>query len=330
MSEVAEHFVYLGVEAASIAGTKLLTREIGQRVREGGILAALDAEGEKHLLIPVHGHDVPVDESSQGVVIGSRELLVDGRLVVYADVHCRIAELGLVFERLLDDILSRLASDDVAPVDACRQALDDWRSLLRAASQGLSRETVIGLIGELEVLRLLGTRSAAAALDVWRGPDRSVHDFMRGGRSLEVKATSSLAGDMISIANIDQLDSTLVEDLYLIVVHVRPDETAPTLDARIDDLIELGFPRSALLSRVQKAGYVYESQSGVDERYSIRSIRAWRVGREFPGIRSADIPVRRQRGVDNITYRLSLVAAPDPLSSEELAILLSEWTRATK
>lgn len=330
MSEVAEHFVYLGVAALSIAGTKLLTREIGQRVLGGDILAALDSDGQKHLLIPVLDRDVADDESSQGVALGSRELLVDGRLVAYADMHCRITKLDLVFERLLDDILARLAQDDAAPVEACRRALDDWRSLLRAAGQGITRETVIGLVGELEVLRLLGARSPAAGLDVWRGPDRSVHDFMRSGSGLEVKTTASLEGDTISVASVDQLDPTLVKDLHLAVLHVKPDETALTLDGRIDDLIASGFPRGELLLRVQKAGYIYESDPGIDDRYSIRSIRAWHVGPDFPGIRSGDIPQNRRRGVDNITYRLTLSAAPGSLTDQEFAQLLDEWTRPVK
>jgi hypothetical protein len=326
-SDVAEHFVYLGVEAASIAGTKLLTRQIGQQVRGGEILVALDAAGEKHLLIPVEDHDVPVDDSSQGVVIAYRELMVDRRPTAYVDVHCRIPQLGLVFERLLDDILGRLEKDELAPVDACHQALDDWRSLLRAASQGLSRETVVGLIGELEVLRLLGTHSAVGALGVWRGPDRSVHDFTHGGAGLEVKTTASLEGDTISVASLDQLDPSLVKDLHLVVLHVKSDETALTLDQRIDHLIALGFLRGQLLSRIEQVGYIYESDSGIDDRYSIRSIRAWQVGADFPGIRSEDIPELRRRGVANITYRLSLAAAPDPLTDQEFGVLLDEWTR---
>lgn len=330
MSEVAEHFIYLGIEASPSTGTKLLSRQIGQSVPGGEILAALDADRQRHLLIPVLDPDIAEDLSSQGVTLGSRELLVGRRAVTYVDVHCRIAGLDLVFERLLEDILARLAGDGSAPVESCRQALDDWRTLLRAAGQGIDRETVLGLIGELVVLRLLCGRSPAAALDVWRGPQRTVHDFVFGGSALEVKATASVDGDTISVSNIDQLDPTLVGELHLVVAHMRLDETAPTLDARIDELIGMGVPRRDLIARVERAGYVYESLLGVDDRYSVRSLRAWNIGSDFPGLRKGEIVEGRTKGVSGIKYNLNLSVAPGRLSDHDFDVLLAEWTRTGK
>jgi len=327
MSEVAEHFVYLGIEAEAVAGTRLLSRGVGQRVAGGEILAALDSDNQKHLLIPVLDPDVPEDHSSQGVLLRRRELLVDGSTVSFADLHCRIPALDMVFERLLDDILARLEHESQAPVEVCRQALDDWRTLLRTASEGISRNTVVGLVGEFEVLRMLAERSPASALDVWRGPTRSVHDFVLGAAELEVKATSSVDGSTVSISNIDQLDPTLVGELHLVVVHVTANETAPTLDERIDELIAMGMPRGELLARVQRVGYVYETPPGIDDRYAVRSVRAWHVGADFPGLRSGEIAERNRKGVSDITYRLSLDAAPDRLSDEDFWKLLARWTR---
>ena len=327
MSEVAEHFVYLGMEAKAVAGTRLLSRDVGQRVPGGEILAALDSDNLKHLLIPVTDPDVPEDHSSQGVLLGRRALLVDGRIVFFADLHCRIPALDLVFERLLDDVLSRLEHESQSPAEVCRQALDDWRALLRGASDGITRDTIVGLVGELEVLRLLAKRSPAAALDVWRGPSRSVHDFVFGAAELEVKATASVDGGTVKISNIDQLDPTLVGELHLVVVHVAADDTAPTLDERLDDLIALGMPRGELLGRVQKVGYIYDAPKGIDDRYAVRSLRAWHVGSDFPGLRSGEIAVARGRGISDITYRLSLDALPERLSDEDLSMLLARWTR---
>lgn len=327
MTEVAEHFVYLGMEARAVAGTRLLTRAIGQRVEAGEILTALDSDSQKHLLIPVLDSDVAEDQASQGAILGKRELLVEGRTVIYADLHCKIPALDLVFERLLDDVLARLERDSAAPVEVCRGALDDWRALLRTASEGISRETATGLVGELEVLRLLARRSPAAALDVWRGPTRSVHDFVLGGSELEVKATASVEGDSVSVSNIDQLDPSLVGELHLVVVHLKANETAPTLDQRIDELMAMGFPRDELLARVQMAGYVYETAPGIDDRYATRSVRAWRVGQGFPGLRAGELPESSRKGISDIKYRMSLDAAPDRLGDDEFLALLTQWTR---
>ena len=56
------------------------------------------------------------------------------------------------------------------------------------------------------MLRLLATHNPVGALDAWLGPSMSVHDFVRGGAELEVKTTTSVDGNFVSISNIDQLD----------------------------------------------------------------------------------------------------------------------------
>ena len=245
--------------------------------------------------------------------------------VTYADLHCRISSLDLVFERLAEDVLRRLTADSSTPVTTCRKVLDDWRALLRAPSQSLSRETVVGLVGELEVLRLLASHNSIGAFDAWRGPSMSVHDFVRGGAELEVKTTTSVDGNFVSISNIDQLDPGLVSSLHLVVVHAREDATAPSLDERIDGLFALGLPNDALLTKVASAGYVYGSGVAVEDRFRIRSVRAWAVSDSFPGLRRAELGETRLKGISKIRYELALDSAPRRLSDEEFDLFMAAW-----
>jgi hypothetical protein len=245
--------------------------------------------------------------------------------VTYADLHCRIPSLAMVFERLAEDILERLAADDSAPDSTCRKVLGEWRALLKAAGQNVTRETVIGLVGELEVLRLLAAHNPAGALDAWRGPTRSVHDFARDGAELEVKTTTSVDGNFISISNIDQLDPAAMASLHLVVIHAREDISALGLDGRIDELIDLGVPRDALLTKAAMAGYVYGSGAPVEDRYRIRSVRAWVVGDSFPGLRRAELGEDRLRGVSKIRYELALDSAPKRLSDREFEQFKATW-----
>jgi hypothetical protein len=325
VTEVAEHFVLLEAQAGRVSGSQLLTRPVGVEVGGRHTLAAIDTSGQKHLLIPLATGVVDGDQASQGVTLGSRILRTDSGNVTYADLHCRISSLDLVFERLLDDVLKRLTADSSTPVTTCRKVLDDWRALLRAASQSLPRETVIGLVGELEVLRLLAAHNPAGALDAWRGPSKSVHDFVRGGAELEVKTTTSVDGNFVSISNIDQLDPTLVSSLYLVVVHARQDATAPSLDERIDDLFVLGLPRDTLLVKVASAGYVYGSRVSVEDRFRVRSVRTWVVGDSFPGLRRAEIGEARLKGVSKIRYELALDSTPRRLSDQEFDRFMARW-----
>lgn len=325
MIEVGEHFVLLEAQADDIAGSQLLTRAVGVRIGGRDTLAAIDAAGQKHLLIPVPVNAVDGDDASQGVTLGFRVLRTDLSDVNYADLHCRISSLDLVFERLTEDVLTRLVVDDSAPVSTCRKALDEWRALLKTAGQGLTRETVIGLVGELEVLRLLAVHNPIGAVDAWRGPSRSVHDFVRGEAELEVKTTASVDGNFILISNIDQLDPRAISSLHLVVVHAREDRTAPGLDGRIDELAHLGVPRDALLTKVTTAGYVYGTGTGVEDRFRIRSVRGWIVGDSFPGLRRAELGETRLKGVSKIRYELALDSAPKRLSDREFEHLMAIW-----
>lgn len=325
MTDVGEQFVFLAAKAKELSGTRLLTRPVGVEVQGAEILVAIDAADEKHLLVPISDSKVAEDHSSPGVVLSKRILTIDNANKDFADLHCRIPSLDLVFERLIEDVLSRIELELAQPAEACRQALDDWRTLLRTATDGPSREKVIGLVGELEVLRILAGHSPAAALDAWRGPSKSVHDFVRNGDELEVKTTTSVAGNTISVSNIDQLDPTLVETLHLVVVHAIANETSASLDDRIDQLISMGVPRGELLRKVDDAGYIYESGARIDDRYEIRSVRAWPVDQAFPGLRAGEVGPQRMKGVSKIKYDLNLHAAPDPLRSEDFKSLLSSW-----
>jgi Putative PD-(D/E)XK family member, (DUF4420) len=327
---VGEHFIFLETQAREVTGSQLLSRALGLKIDGRDTLAAIDVAGQKHLLIPLTASAFDGDFTSQGVTLGSRVLRTDSGDVTYADLHCRISSLETVFERLAEDVLERLTADDSTPVTTCRKVLDDWRALLRAAGQNISREEVIGLIGELEVLRLLATHNPARALDAWRGPSKSLHDFVRGGDELEVKTTTSIDGNFISISNIDQIDPTALASLHLMVVHIRFDNTAPGLDERLDELIRLGVPRDALLTKVAIAGYVYGSGVQVDDQFQVRSVRAWVVGESFPGLRRAELGEIRLRGVSRIRYDLALDSAPKRLSNEEFEYLMTRWARSSE
>jgi hypothetical protein len=325
MIEVGEQFVLLDAQVRDVVGTQLLTRAVGVRIGGRDALVAIDVAGQKHLLVPLAVNVVDGDDTSQGVTLGSRVLRTDSGDVTYADLCCRISSLTLVFERLAEDVLKRLEVDDSTPVSTCRKVLDEWRALLKASGQGVTRETVIGLVGELEVLRLLGTHNPSGALDAWRGPSKSVHDFVRGGAELEVKTTISVDGNFVSISNIDQLDPTPVTSLHLVVVHAREDSTAFGLDGRIDELVRLGVPRDALLTKVAIAGYMYGSGSVIEDRFQVRSIRAWTVDDLFPGLRRAELGEARLKGIGRIRYELALDSAPRQLSGDEFERFMATW-----
>jgi Putative PD-(D/E)XK family member, (DUF4420) len=325
VTEIGEHFALLEAQVRDVADSQLLTRPVGAKIGGRDMLAAIDALVKKHLLIPLTVNTVDNDNASQGVTLGSRVLRTDSGDVTYADLHCRISALALVFERRVEDVLKRLAVNDSAPVSTCRKVLDEWRALLKVAGQSATRETMIGLVGELEVSRLLAAHNPVGALDAWLGPSKSVHDFVRGRAELEVKTTTSVDGNFVSISNIDQLDPAAIISLHLVVVHAREDSAAPSHDERIDEIVGLGVPQNAILTKVANVGYVYGSGTSIDGRFQIRSVRAWSVGNSFPGLRRTELGEVRLKGVSKIRYELALDSTPKRLSDAEFNHLMATW-----
>lgn len=99
--------------------------------------------------------------------------------------------------------------------------LGRWWHLLEGARAGLSRSVLLGLMGELLVLkyRLIPALGCDAAVASWKGPDGADQDFrLPGGLRWEVKAASA-GGTTVQINGLGQLDGE-GDALELLVVRL--------------------------------------------------------------------------------------------------------------
>lgn len=319
--DIEREFISLSVAAESAGETQLLTRLVGSR----GLRLGLDGLQGKHLLVPVDTSFKP-DTASRGVHLVEQKLIHDGVPTAYADLRCIEPQLDMVFDRLVQDVVAQTENSDAPPVAVCKGVLAQWRELLRRGD-ALTTEGVVGLVGELYVLRQLAEVDPTSALDAWVGPRRTVHDFVTLNRAIEVKSTSTLEGTSVSIHGLDQLDPIDLEELYLAVVHCRPSETAPTLDEAVDDLAGMGIPRVPLLRAIANAGYVYESRPSISTRFRVSGFTVWRVGSNFPGLRRSMLSEDIRRGISNVRYTLFTDSAPRPLAEGERDNLFRDWFR---
>ncbi|MBL0749254.1 PD-(D/E)XK motif protein [Nocardioides baculatus] len=281
----------------------------------GPVRVALDDSGLPHVLVPLDSDvDIARDAGSRGVTLSARTLVLNGQEIVFADLACLDAKLTLVFEHLADDALQRLAASSEHPEAILATVLGEWRQLLQVASlDRLDRETAMGLAAELEVLTLLAKSAPAEALNAWRGPAQEPHDFVHGRHALEVKSTAAVDPSFIRISNLDQLDSSLVDRLHLVVVHFREEAAGKTLDDRMRELFAAGVDKQALIRKVSQYGYTFESD--VDAaRFTSRGIRLWHVSNNFPGLTRARLPEAATRGVSRVSYYVDLDVADRPVS----------------
>ena len=173
------------------------------------------------------------------------------------------------------------------------QRLRGWQAFLRRAG-GLSEPEVLGLIGELTILEGLasswGWRKAVAA---WIGPGGAAHDFERAGRALEVKATLG-SGSRLEISNLGQLDSTGLDDLFVVLsVHRRDDEgeSLPGLVGRLRRLAAESDLVARLDGLLLQAGYSpSQADRYVQTVLKLSSLRVYRVTGDFPRLLVSTVP----------------------------------------
>jgi hypothetical protein len=108
-----------------------------------------------------------------------------------------------------------------------------WLLELLGAQTLLSFEQQRGLIGELELLRLLLLQSLddglapRTAVERWLGPDRTKRDFAAAGIAIEVKTTSQPTR-VHTIGGLDQLEPHAEgEDVFLFSVGIASDRSSP-------------------------------------------------------------------------------------------------------
>jgi len=211
------------------------------------------------------------------------------------------------------DLFATLAADLIAhaadvPVKAALGSvlvrLDAWRLFLRSVAGGMRRREIIGLIGELRVLREL-VEATPGLLSSWQAPDDGIHDFENHGHALEVKATLG-AGSRVMISRVDQLDDAGLEKLHL--VHVRLYETAE--GESIQDIAEsiAGHLADDQMRRVLENALLRRGLSPDDRRArtglrtALQQTAAYRVTEAFPRIIRSDVPP----AIPEVSYAVEL------------------------
>lgn len=324
--DVGEHFVHLSVQQPNIEAVQLLTRRVVASPLSGHVLAGIDASDHRHLLIPVHADLELSAFGTNAISVSIRELSDQREATRFLDISCNDEALFLVFDRLAEEIISRVLRPGADTVNACMSTLDDWRAIIETASRPTPSSTVAGLVGELSLLESLAKIDPTGSLSTWVGPNGAVHDFVsKGNSAIEVKATTSVEGNRVKINGLDQLDYSTRSGLHLVVYQLRKTPSAESLDDRIDRLTSLGIPRADLIDRAAQAGYVYESGTDIEARFDCTSVRFWAVDASFPGLKRDDLSHSWTHGIENVRFDLLLDSAPPPLSPESVQKLLAGW-----
>lgn len=222
------------------------------------------------------------------------------------------AQLEL-FETLCRDVMAagELAETEAEALERAIGRTFRWHYLLRGGKlEVLSEEAQKGLIGEIEVLKLLiANIGAKPALTAWTGPSGAPKDFELKADCIEVKARRGASQPFVKITNEHQLADVPDRRLWLAVLAVDKVQSphGMTLTEYVAEVTEL-------LERTEPSAIMDWDLHLADVGYDVlHDYSAWRwivsapdfhaVTDGFPRI-AAPVPL----GLSSVSYALALSA----------------------
>jgi hypothetical protein len=292
-----------------------------------------DRDGRISILIETALRQAPkhrVRFQAEGISLVDERVPVEGLLRLA--VTLERADLRDIFEILVLDLLSvasSASSADLAIHRAIRR-LEAWQICLHLRRQGLAREDVVGLLGELAAMEFVQSEiGLVGAISAWCGPMDGIHDFQASGVALEVKATIGLS-HQIRISRLDQLDSDGIHALVLLRTRFQEAPEGLTLPEHVGSLrrrIERESPSASgeFSDKLMRAGYLdADAEVYGGTRTVLNDVQAFRVGEGFPRLTRAAVPA----GIIDAAYSLDeRQLGPFRISSEESRTLVRQMSR---
>ena len=222
------------------------------------------------------------------------------------------AQLEL-FETLCRDVMAagELAATEAEALERAIGRTFRWHYLLRGGKlEVLSEEAQKGLIGEIEVLKLLiANNGAKPALTAWTGPSGAPKDFELKSDCIEVKARRGASQPFIKITNEHQLSDVRDRRLWLAVLAVDKVQSphGRTLAEYVSEVTEL-------LERTEPSAIMDWDLHLADAGYDVlHDYSAWRWIVSAPDFHAVTegfprITAPLSLGVSSVSYALALSA----------------------
>lgn len=237
-----------------------------------------------------------------------------------------------IFTIFCADILEHWIRHSTAPncLDALGRRLALWKKFFqRGSGPGLSREDYVGLYGELSLINAGITSGVAsvAMVNAWQAPLSMNQDFLFGPVAVEVKTVTSNEIERVRITNARQLDSTGLQDLFLVRFafdfRQGAGRTLPQLAGALKTSLASLSPAALPVfeDRLLEAGYVEGTANDLDDwGFTLRHFDVFSVVEGFPRLLESNLPL----GLSEVSYVLNLSAAR-PFQVAELSF----WARIT-
>lgn len=278
----------------------------------GPVRLAIGSNGQPRLMVPCAGPtSFKRDISSDKLAVTISRYEVAGRSTQFIDVMCNDRALDTVFAELAGEVVNRISAGGGA-MASVEGTISDFRELLLGAEEAeVSDSEIVGLIGELVVLRELSARSGSA-ISAWTGPFDQRHDFRRSVHAIEVKTSSRADSTSILVSSVEQLAEPAGGTLLLVHLNIERAGSGPlSVSALCSEIVSLGVPRDELQKALSALGCQDpNAQQWNRLRFTLERISGYRVGMGFPRVTSSQFPGHvLPEGIGAISYELDLRAA---------------------
>ncbi len=291
------------------AGPLLEAREAGAWAG-GQLLAAVDSDGRRHLLIAVPDQPRVSIARLRGLDSQTRRMRVAGREGAWLDLILLDPQGSAAFALLCSDIITAATASRTADPSFVAAVVTRWRRFWTHRQDELSREARLGLFGELWLLtRWLPDVTAAAAAS-WQGPLGGRHDFASPTVSVEVKTTATATGPVVHrVASLDQLAAPGQGQLYLLSLRVILEPTGThSLEQLVAEAREAAArtgPGAAydLDDRLAAAGWSPLHRGRYNQLLHVTAQTLYRVDDTFPRLTPETLPDLPD-GIVDVRYSL--------------------------
>lgn len=304
---------------SSLPDTSIEAVGLGYEVAAGELLAGIDGDGYRYLLVPLlPGEAARIDTRGRAVHL----IRLQHAGIHYLAVKCLSRELDSVFTQFSRELVTSV-EDAGSPAKAAADAFDRWRALFSDAVQRalVGESQLIGLLGELLTLEALLIRNAPGSLDYWRGPAGEPQDFRTPSHAAEVKTTLVHEGRIVKVSSVDQLDPPPNSSLCLIHHRLERDPGGFNISEVTERLTSLGASSNVLGAGLAETGvYIADLGAYAGRRYRLVETRTYDVtGPSFPRItRNSFLDNDLPPGTLRLSYSIDLTnEPPSPLGTNE-------------
>lgn len=315
----------------------LQTGWVRRLVNPGAIVsvhAAVACHGGKRSLmidIPIRAlgilKDLPVTGGlSVSLVPPLEGMRADQRSLAVELVDAQYSDIFTVFCADLVDRLSQCATINDATVLLLAR-LERWQEFLSKAMNGLSKPAIVGLFGELWVLKnILVPLGGVGLVESWTGAQRAPQDFIVPNVcAIEVKTSVTEVLTHVRIHGERQLDDSGLVSLFLACLRLEHAADGQSLNHIVAELREEAAKAPEFASKLNKlladAGWLERHMQRYEaECFRVAQQRFFRVDHRFPRLVTGSLT----SGIDEVAYRIDLRAcSASECNLAELAATLS-------